>query len=141
MKATDLVLYDGVCGLCNRSVRFLLRMDKNEIFSFAPLQGSTVKQFSQEHNLTIDLPRHPDTIILVTKDSSGAPVCYYRSDAILEICRRLPPRWRWLYFLKFIPSWLRDWVYDFIAARRYRWFGKYDTCPLPSPKYRHRFLP
>ncbi len=141
MNATYLVLYDGVCGLCNRLIRLLLRIDKNELLSFAPLQGTTVKELSQQYNFTIDLPRHPDTIIMMSKDRSGDPVFYYRSDAILEICRRLPYRWRWLYLLKLIPRRFRDWVYDGIAARRYRWFGKYDTCPLPSPQHRHRFLP
>ncbi len=141
MKAKYLVLYDGICGLCNRSVRFLLSIDKNACFTYAPLQGSTAKQIFQTHKLPANLPRHPDTIILVTETETGEQVCYYRSDAIVEICHHLPSGWRWLYWLKVIPRPIRNWLYDFIAVRRYRWFGKYDTCPLPPPELQDRFLP
>jgi predicted DCC family thiol-disulfide oxidoreductase YuxK len=127
-----LVLFDGLCGLCNRWVHFVLRRDRMGVFRFAPLQSATGQAILSRHGLPTD---DLTTIVLVR----GARIDRY-STAALEILRRLGGLWSMLYVLVLVPPPMRDIVYRFVAARRFRWFGRLDACPVPAPEDQARFL-
>lgn len=126
------ILFDGVCNLCHRSVRWILKRDAAGTFRFASLQSAAARRMLPERLLSSGTP---SSVFLV----DGGTV-WEKSDAWFEIVRRIGGRWSALGFLRALPRGLRDGVYDFIAARRYRWFGRLDRCPLPDPKYKNRFL-
>lgn len=125
------VLYDGVCALCNYWVRFILKHDRAGKIHFAALQSE--HGAAMLRGAGID-PHMLSSIVFVT--SEGA---YLRSDAVLEIFRELPLPWSFLNIFRFIPRALRDFAYDLVARFRYRVFGKYDSCPLPPPEAQNRF--
>ena len=131
-----LVLYDGVCALCSRTVRFLLRVDRRRRLVFAPLQGATAAPILARHELGDGL----DTLVLVRHRGSDRERVEIRSGAALSVLALTGGPWRLLTALRLVPRPLRDWLYDRVAANRYRWFGRYDTCRLPSPDERDRFL-
>ena len=133
----NLVLYDGVCGLCNRTVRFLLAIDRRGVLCFAPLQGPTAARIAERH----DLPQDLRTIVYVRSFGLKRERTYLRSDAVLRIFGDVGGAWCLLMTFRLVPRFLRDPVYDWVARNRYRWFGRYDECPLPSPEQRARFLP
>lgn len=134
-----LLLYDGVCGLCDKFVRSLLRADRNKALRFAPLQGPTAAPILRRRGLSGDPLR---TVVLVL--GAGAPDerIFLRSDAALRAYGLLGG-WRKAaaVLLALPPRALRDAAYDVIARRRTRWFGKFDACPIPPPEWRERFLP
>jgi predicted DCC family thiol-disulfide oxidoreductase YuxK len=113
-------------------VQWVLRRDRAGEFRFAALQSTVGAALLAEHGLD---PEHLETVVLVTP--TGA---YLRSDAALAVVARLPGLWRYLRFLRFVPRWLRDALYDLVARHRYAWFGRYDTCPAPAAADRERFL-
>jgi predicted DCC family thiol-disulfide oxidoreductase YuxK len=126
------VLFDGVCNLCNSAVRLLIKIDRKKKFRFSPLQGNFAAQ--------IKGPSLPggmtgDSILLFHNGN-----LYTHSDAVLKICDLLGGGWKLLYPLRFIPRVLRDGVYRIIARNRYRWFGKKETCMVPDDALRSRFL-
>ena len=126
------VFFDGVCGLCNVSVDFILARDTHQRFRFAPLQGETARQALP----SADRERL-DTLVLLT--ASGT---YRRSAAVVRILWRLPGVWPILGALLWvIPGPLRDLGYRIVSANRLRWFGKKETCRLPTPEERERFPP
>jgi predicted DCC family thiol-disulfide oxidoreductase YuxK len=133
-----LVLFDGVCVLCDASMRFLLDRDARGIFCFAPLQGETARAV---------FSRHPEAdgslrTVLYVRDFEGPDErLYERSDAAIEILRDLGGVYRAVSPMRFLPRGLRDALYDFIASHRYRWFGKLDACRLPEKGMEERFLP
>ena len=129
---TDVVVFDGVCNLCNRSVRFILRHEAEPRFQFAPLQSSAGARLLRQRNFSVDDLR---TFVLVSDERT-----YVRSDAAIRIARHLKGGWKLLGFLRIVPRPLRDWVYDVVARNRYRWFGRTDTCMVPTPELRSRFL-
>jgi predicted DCC family thiol-disulfide oxidoreductase YuxK len=134
-----ILLYDGVCGLCNRFVRFVLRRDRMAAFYFAPLQG----KFSQAilGRATVDLSSL-DTVVLVRNADTPAESLLFRSDAAIEVFILLGGGWAfWARWLRRLPRGIRDAGYRLVARTRYRIFGKYDACPLPAPEDRARFLP
>ena len=124
------LFFDGVCGLCNRAVDFLLKIDKQHKLHFAPIQGETAKDVLPE-NLTENL----DTVILYEKEK-----LYYKSDAALRSLKISGGWWRYLYYFKFLPRFIREFIYDIIAENRYDWFGKRDACRLPTPEEKKYFL-
>ncbi|MCA9774718.1 MAG: DUF393 domain-containing protein [Myxococcales bacterium] len=134
-----LVLFDGVCGLCNNWVDRVLREDKRGLFYFAPLQGSTAAALRDQFPELI--PDEISTVVLV--DTSGLnPRIWVRSEAVLRICGNLiDSPLRRLSLLLAFPRILRDGVYRLIAASRYRIWGKRDTCRVPTAAERARFLP
>ena len=136
--ANPIVLYDGVCGLCNRSVQFLLKHDKGGRFRFASLQSNFAEKVLGRHGLD---PKDLDTVhVVVNYDQPGERVLQ-RSDAILRAGRELGGFWGASSSIaKILPRPLRDLVYRFVATNRYRVFGKYDSCMLPDPSQRSRFL-
>jgi len=127
-----IVFFDGVCNLCNASVQFILKRDPKGYFRFAPLQSKAAREKLR------DMPEAPSDIssILLLEDG----ICYTRSSAALRIARRLSGAWPVFYAAILIPRFLRDPIYDFIARHRYRWFGKLESCSLPKPEWRGRFL-
>ncbi len=131
-----LVLYDGVCGFCNRTVAWLLRVDTQGLFRFAPLQGPTAAAVRARHP---QLPNDLDSILYVQRVGMNEQVTW-RADAVLAICNDLPGAWRWFAALGWLPASLADAGYRFFASHRYGWFGKYEQCPLPAAEQRARFL-
>ena len=127
-----IVLFDGVCNLCNRSVQFIIERDPEGHFRFASLQSGLGEELRAR--LEID-PREVDSVILVEGDR-----WYKESDAALRIARGLGGAWKALWALRFVPRFLRDGAYRLIARNRYRWFGRQETCWLPTPELRGRFL-
>lgn len=127
-----IVLFDGVCNFCNASINFIIRRDRGGYFKFAPLQSETGERLIDEHNIdTVET----DSIILV----EGGRV-FTHSDAALRIARRLDRMWSWAYAFIVVPRALRDLVYKLIARNRYRIFGRRDSCMIPTPEVRARFL-
>ncbi|HEV8238403.1 MAG TPA: DCC1-like thiol-disulfide oxidoreductase family protein [Thermoanaerobaculia bacterium] len=135
--SANLVLYDGVCGLCNRLVRFLLRADRGAVLTFAPLQGPTAARLAEKHDFPLDVK----TMIYVRHFGLKHERVYVRSDGVLRALGDVGGVWWLLSGLRIVPRFVRDPLYDWVARNRYRWFGKYDSCPLPSPDQRARFLP
>jgi predicted DCC family thiol-disulfide oxidoreductase YuxK len=131
-----IVLYDGVCGFCNGSVRWLIDRDVARRLSFAPLQGETAAALRARHP---ELPDSLATIVFVTREAGGERV-WLRSAALFRLARELPAPWRWLSALRVLPRALCDAAYEAFARRRYRWFGKLDACPVPPADVRERFL-
>jgi predicted DCC family thiol-disulfide oxidoreductase YuxK len=127
-----LLLFDGVCHLCDGVVGFLLQRDPAGRLHYAPIQSALGVRLYHEHGLD---PERPDTFLLLTP--SGA---FQRSDAVLEIARLLGGAWRLLLALKLLPRPLRDAAYNALARRRYRWFGRADACLLTRPEWRDRFV-
>jgi len=135
--ALTVVLYDGICGLCNRLVSFLLRHDHQDQFRFAPLQSAFGKGMLRRHGLN---PDDLDTVVVVANFCQPAERALTRSEAVLWAAARLPGAWKLLQGLKILPLPMREAIYRFIAGRRYRIFGRYEGCPPPKPGDRHKFL-
>ena len=133
-----ILLYDGICGLCNRGVQFILERDPNAIFRFASLQSPLAARILARHGvIAADL----DTVYIVINADQAGERLLPRSDAVIFILSQLGGVWHpAAFFLRLIPSPLRDWGYRLVARTRYRIFGRYGTCPLPSAATRARFL-
>lgn len=129
---TALVLFDGVCNFCQGSVQFILLRDPKGRFRFASLQSDEGRRRLAEHGL----PTESLTSLVLIEGGKA----YRRSTAALRIARHLSGAWPLAAAFLIIPRPLRDLVYDFIARNRYRWFGKTETCMLPRPEWRERFL-
>ncbi|MFC7251370.1 thiol-disulfide oxidoreductase DCC family protein [Halomicroarcula sp. GCM10025324] len=126
-----ILLFDGVCNLCNGFVRFVVQFDAAGEFLFAPLQSDVGQELSRRHNLkTEDF----DSVVLVEDGE-----VYTKSTAVLRVCRRLDGPWPLLTPLSAVPTGISDSVYDLVAENRYRVFGKKDACPVPEPELRERF--
>lgn len=125
-----IVLFDGVCNLCNKSVQFIIKRDPHSLFSFASLQSDMGKSLAEKYQLS-----DVDSVVLIKED-----LAYTESSAALEICRHLSSGWKLLTILKIIPTFLRDPLYRYIARNRYKWFGKQDSCMLPTEEMKKRFL-
>jgi predicted DCC family thiol-disulfide oxidoreductase YuxK len=143
-----ILLYDGVCGLCNRMVQFILKRDRRAAFRFAPLQGPFASRVLKSHGKD---PSDLDTIYVVVdgdladkeKTGAGKPDerLLARSDAAVFVMRELGGIWRvGATVLGWLPRPVRNWGYGLIARNRYRIFGRHDTCPVPGENVRERFL-
>ena len=132
--STAVILFDGVCNLCSASVRFVVERDRSAYFKLAALQSEPGKRLLEEHGVK---PGTGDPAsIIVVEDGK----VYQRSTAALHIARRLDGVWKLGWAFIIVPRFVRDAVYDFIAKRRYRWFGKQDACMVPTPELRARFV-
>lgn len=127
-----ILLFDGLCNLCNGSVQFILKRDPNGIFRFASLQSEEAEALLEQYE---DKPESLDSVVLLEGEE-----LYARSDAALRVARRLTGLWPLLYAFILIPRPIRDSIYNWIARNRYRWFGKQDQCMMPRPEWKHRFL-
>lgn len=133
-----IILYDGVCGLCNRFVGFVLKRDPRDQFRFAALQGPFSRVILERHGTN---PDALDTVYLVLDCQLPGERLLSRSDAAIAVVARLGRGWRLgSRLLALFPRAARDWAYNIVAGSRYRYFGKYQSCPLPRPEDRHRFL-
>lgn len=133
-----IVLYDGVCALCNRMVRFVLARDAAGVFRFASLQSGMARQILARHGRD---PDDLDTLVVVVDPGRPSERLLDRSPAVVFVLQQLPRRWRVIgAILRGVPAPLRNLGYRVIAASRYRAFGRYDVCPLPVPEHRRRFL-
>jgi predicted DCC family thiol-disulfide oxidoreductase YuxK len=135
-----ILLYDGVCGLCNRFVQFILRRDPHALFRFASLQSPLASRILARHNLN---PSDLDTVYVVVNPESenSNELLLARSDAALFVLKHLGAPWpAAASLLQLLPRFLRDSVYNAIARHRYRIFGRSETCPLPTAQDRDRFL-
>ena len=126
-----IILFDGVCNLCNASVRFVISRDRGDRFRFAPLQSEVGRRLAGDYALPDDLR----TFLLIDDEQS-----YEKSAAWLRVMRRLGWPWSALYLLVIVPRPVRDWVYDIVGRNRYKWFGKLDQCPVPAPDWQQKFL-
>lgn len=129
------ILFDGVCNLCNTSVQFILKKDAKNQFLFASLQSDAAKNILLHKNTKKKLNEKLNTIYLVDHHN-----IYDKSTAILRILRILKFPYNCLYIFIIIPKFVRDYFYDFISRNRYRWFGKKDVCMIPKKEYLERFL-
>jgi predicted DCC family thiol-disulfide oxidoreductase YuxK len=125
-----IVFYDGVCGLCNRSVRWLIRHDHKRVLRYASLQSELAKGLPAKY-LQDSVPG-----TIVFRDGE---TYYEKSDAVIRILLKLKGIYRLAGLLAVIPRPLRNAVYDWIARNRYKWFGKYDACPIPGPEEKSLF--
>ncbi len=128
----SIILFDGVCNLCNSSVLFVIKHDRTARFSFASLQST----FGQLQRKKFNLPLNDLNTLLLVKDGR----LLTRSTAALEIAKQLDGLWPCLYIFKIVPAFLRDGVYDYVAKNRYKWFGKKESCMIPTPELRARFI-
>jgi len=131
-KNKSIILFDGVCNLCNSSVNFIIKHDKKKHFLFASLQSDATKEILLHHSLNKIIF---DSIILI-EDT----IIYEKSTAVLRIAKKLNNGFQLLYVFILIPKILRDKIYDYIAKNRYKWYGKKDTCMLPTKDLKSRFL-
>lgn len=129
-----IILFDGVCNLCNSSVQFVIKRDKRDIFRFAPLQSDIGKKMIDERGIDTSTV---DSIILIEPK-----IAYYtKSSAAIEIANDLGGIWKLFnVFTYILPVSMRDWVYDFIARNRYKWFGKKESCMIPTPEMTAKFI-
>lgn len=171
--ARHVVFYDAVCGLCDRSVQFLLARDRERVLHFAPLQGPTAAAVlgrlglgeviaapaggeaatAEARRAAAEAPREraegaggatdpgaPATMVFVRDEGSAAERAFVRSAGALAALDAIGGLWRLVSWLRIVPAPLRDAVYRVVAANRYRWFGRFETCKLPAPGVRERFL-
>jgi len=131
-KKNNIILFDGVCSLCNSAVLFILKRDKKGVFSFASLQSDTAKQLLEAQDYTT----HNLISLVYIVDGE----LYERSTAALHISKHLSGVYKYCYYLIFVPKKIRDAVYTYIANHRYQWFGKKAQCAVPDKNYQDRFL-
>ena len=135
MKAQQhqaVLLYDGLCCLCNRTVYFLVQIDHQAVLHFAALQSNTAKSLLEQVDYSRPLP---DGVVLIHNGK-----IYTESDAALKSLQLIGGIWKLVAILRFIPHFIRNPIYRIVARNRYTWFGKYDSCPIPKPEWKHRFL-
>jgi predicted DCC family thiol-disulfide oxidoreductase YuxK len=127
-----IILFDGICNLCNSSVQFVLARDKKKQFVFGSLQGKAGQDYLQRIHLPVN---EFNSFILIEGDK-----VYTRSTGALRVLKHLGGGWSLLYGLIIIPGFIRDGIYKWIAGNRYKWFGKRDTCRVPTPEEKGQFL-
>jgi predicted DCC family thiol-disulfide oxidoreductase YuxK len=131
------LLYDGVCGFCNRLVQFVIRRDREGSLRYAPLQGRYGQAALKRH---AELQGIDSVVLLVTSPRDGVEHAFVRSNAVLRLAAYLGGLWRILQLARLIPAPLRDLLYDALARRRYAIFGKRDQCVVPADHIRSRFF-
>jgi predicted DCC family thiol-disulfide oxidoreductase YuxK len=133
-----IVLYDGVCALCNRGVRFLLKRDRHDHFRFASLQSDFASALLRRHGVDV---RRLDSVYIVADYGHPNESLLARADAVFDLMRGIGGAWNAVGLLKkILPKCVRDRCYDLIAHHRYRFCGQYESCSLPEERHRHKFL-
>jgi predicted DCC family thiol-disulfide oxidoreductase YuxK len=132
LQVTDIVIFDGVCNLCARSVQFILRHESEPRFQFSPVQSAAGARILGTHGISA---ADVDTFVLVSEGK-----VYTRSTAALRIARHFKGAWQLLRILWVVPRPLRDMLYNFVARNRYTWFGKAESCLVPTPELSARFI-
>ncbi|WP_138433941.1 thiol-disulfide oxidoreductase DCC family protein [Winogradskyella algicola] len=133
-KNKQLILFDGVCNLCNSSVLYVIKRDTKNKFLFAPLQSDIGKSITSQFKIDTN---KVDSILLYNPSEQKV---YHKSTAALHVAKQLsfPTKLMAIFFL--VPTFIRNWVYDFVAKNRYKWYGKKDACMIPTPELKAKFL-
>jgi len=134
METNDqkIILFDGVCNLCNSSVLFVIKRDPKDQFRFAALQSEIGEQLITKYQIDTT---QTDSIILIENNTA-----YIKSTAALKVARNLTGGWPLLSAFLIFPAVIRNWGYDFVARNRYKWYGKKDSCMIPTPELKSKFL-
>jgi predicted DCC family thiol-disulfide oxidoreductase YuxK len=132
-KNKQLILFDGVCNLCNTSIQYVIKHDKNNLFMFAPLESTIGQDIINKYNIDT---KNTDSIILYSEENG----LFTKSTAAVKIANHLGFPLNILSVFFIIPPFIRNWVYDFIAKNRYRWYGKQEACMIPTPELKSKFL-
>lgn len=128
----QIIIFDGICNLCNTGVKFIIRRDTEEVFCFASMQSDISQKLIQKY---LKSEFSFDTFLLIKNG-----ICYERSDAMIEVFRDLPGFWCLHKILALIPKQIRDYLYNIVAKHRYKVFGKQDQCMVPSQNISNRFI-
>jgi len=129
----NLILFDGVCNLCNASVQYVIKQDKNNLFMFTALQSNVGQNIIEHYN--IDTSKI-DSILLYTPKKG----IHYKSTAALKVASQLGFPINLMIVFLIVPNFIRNWVYDYIAKNRYKWYGKKEACMIPTPELKSKFL-
>jgi predicted DCC family thiol-disulfide oxidoreductase YuxK len=132
MDNHPIILFDGVCNLCNSSVQYVIKHDPDAVFRFASLQGETGQQLLKQYGLSTN---DMNSFVLISDNKA-----YTRSEAALNVAKQLTGFTKLLYGFIIVPPFIRNAVYNLIAKNRYKWFGKKDSCMIPTAALRSRFL-
>ena len=135
--ASAVIVFDGVCVLCNGWVGFLLRHDHQQRYRFAAMQGDSGRALLAAHGLD---PDDPSSFLLIEYDIGAAPRIATDTDAMRRVLIGLGGAWRLAVLFALLPRWMRDPLYRAVARNRYRWFGRHDVCMVPDPAQAYRFL-
>ncbi len=135
LQSNIIVFFDGVCNLCNSAVQFIIKRDKKNIFLFSALQSQATEQLLQQQGIKLNNTKQPESIIVLSKGK-----CYDKSSAALIIAKHLGLFWSLMQVFWIIPKPLRDAVYMFISRNRYKWFGKQESCMIPTPELKAKFI-
>jgi predicted DCC family thiol-disulfide oxidoreductase YuxK len=131
-EENEMVLFDGVCNFCDASVQFIIRHEKKPEIRFASLQSPTGQALLKKYDL---LDKGIDSVVYIHKGKA-----YTKSSGALRLCRKLNALYPLLFAFIIVPPFIRNAVYDYIARNRYKWYGKKDSCMIPSPETRKRFV-
>ncbi len=132
MPDKPIILFDGICNLCNAAVQFVIKRDPTAIFSFASLQSNSGQELLKKYDLPVN---ELNSFVLIQQEQS-----FTRSTAALKVAKQLKGPIKLLYGFIIVPAFIRNFVYKIIAVNRYRWFGKKDSCMLPTDALKERFL-
>ena len=132
-KNKQLIFFDGVCILCNTSVNYIIKYDKKNVFRFVALQSEIGQKIVKEFNID---PKKTDSIILFSEEQKLS----YKSTAALKIANHLNFPFNILVVFLIIPPFIRNWVYDYIAKNRYKWYGKRKECMVPTAELKNKFI-
>lgn len=131
MQEHPIIFFDGICNLCNGAVQFVIERDGKNYFKFAALQSDFAQKELASHKLNV---KQGDSFVLLEKGR-----VYEQSTAALRVAKKLKGLWSILYVLIIVPPFIRDWMYKFIARNRYKWFGKQESCWVPTPELKNKF--
>ena len=131
LSLNKIVLFDGVCNFCESSVQFIIKHDKSNSLKFASLQSNLGQELLTKYNM----PKELEGVVFIENNKA-----YYKSAAALRIARYFGGFWRGLLIFGILPTFITDFGYDIIAKNRYKWFGKKESCMIPTPEVRSRFL-
>ncbi len=134
LKNKQLILFDGVCNLCNSSVLYVIKRDYENKFLFAPLQSNIAKSITTEYKIDTN---KVDSILLYNPKKQKV---YSKSTAALQVAKQLNFPTKLMAIFLVIPAFVRNWVYDYVAKNRYKWYGKKETCMIPTPELKAKFL-
>jgi predicted DCC family thiol-disulfide oxidoreductase YuxK len=132
MSNQSIILFDGVCNFCDSAVNFTLKRNKKTDIFFAPLQSSAGQKLLAQYHLPVD---SLESFVFIENDKT-----YNRSTAALKVCRHLRGLWPLCYGFIIVPKFIRDGIYNWVAQNRYKWFGKKESCMIPTPEVKARFL-
>ena len=132
MNSQPIILFDGICNLCDGAVQFVIKHDPENQFLFASLQSEAGQRLLKQYKLSVE---NFNSFILIQDEK-----VYNKSTGALKVARQIKGVWSWLYIFIIIPAFIRDAVYAWIAQNRYKWFGKKEACMIPTPELKARFL-